>query len=214
MKQPSLGDTQIGDKIVVLDEAVHFIEQNEREKPSELSLSETQINDKDVEAWLVRADSADSPAEKLASLKRLYDLNHRDERVKQRIYAVLGDLLEQEPFLAYIEETEDLYRIRSGLEFEMDIPKFRAAPEPYPAPQPQVLKSAYRWLAISMAGLILGGIGASLFAPVAAFKAFSLRDKPLSQSERARSRAALAAAIMVWLVAIPIDVIFVLHILH
>ena len=53
--------------------------------------------------------------------------------------------------------------------------------------------------------LILGGVGAVLFAPIAAFQALRLQASAPSEGERVRLLIVFVLAVMIWLAAIPIS---------
>ena len=130
------------------------------------------------------------------------------------MYNALRDLIRREPYLGYIDETDNLYRVKSGLELYLNVPKSRAIPEIYPASEPGLLKSTYFWLTLAVLGLVFGGIGAVFLAPVAIIKSFFLLFKPLNHGDRVRSLVALAAATLVWLAAIPFGLLFIIHIIQ
>jgi hypothetical protein len=53
--------------------------------------------------------------------------------------------------------------------------------------------------------LFLGGIGAVLFAPIAAFQALRLQASAPSDGERVRLLIVFILAVIIWLAAIPIS---------
>jgi hypothetical protein len=126
----------------------------------------------------------------------------------------MRDMLHQEPFLAYIGETDDLYKVKSGLELYLNVPKSRAVPEPYPAPKSDALHFTMRLLLWSAIGFLLGGVGAILLAPLAALSAIVLLTRPLSYRDHGRAMIALISAGLLWLAAIPFSLLFILHIIQ
>lgn len=214
MTQQSLETVQGNHVDLLLAEAQDYTEQGQREQAYQLSLKATQIAPEDIDAWLLRADTAASLEEKLVCLSRLNAINPNWAPARERTYYALKDLLHQEPFLAYIDETDDLYRVKSGLELYLNVPKARAVPEAYPAPKSGTLQSTYRWLAFALLGLLFGGIGALFLAPMAAIKAFLLLLKPLTRRDRVRAFVAMGASVMIWLAALPLGFLLYLHILQ
>ena len=150
MTQQSLESVDVNRVDLLLEEAQGFTEQGQREQAYQLSLKATQIAPNDIDAWLLRADTAASLEEKLVCLSRLNSINPNWAPARERTYYALKDLLQQEPFHAYIDETDDLYRVKSGLELYLNVPKARAVPETYPAPNSFAMQSTYRWLAWSL----------------------------------------------------------------
>jgi len=199
---------------LLLAEAQDFTERGQRERAYQLSLEATQIAPRDVDAWLLRADTAASLEEKLVCLSRLNAIDPNWAPARERTYSALKDLLQQEPFLAYIDETDDLYRVKSGLELYLNVPKARAVPETYPAPKSGALHSTYRWLSWSLLGLFIGGIGAIFLAPIAGMKVFWLLLKPLTRRDRVRALVAMVAAVLIWLAALPLGFLFYIHIVQ
>lgn len=214
MTRQSLEMVEVNQVDLLIAEAQDFTEQGQREQAYKKSLEATKIAPQDIDAWLLRADTAASLEEKLVCLSRLNALNPNWAPARERTYYALKDLLQQEPFLAYIDETDELYRVKSGLELYLNVPKARAVPEPYPAPKSGELQSTYRWLAWSLIGLVLGGIGAIILAPVAAFKAFWLQLQPLTRRDRVRAIVAFVAAVLIWLAALPLGYLFYIHLIQ
>lgn len=198
----------------LLADAEYYASQGERQQAYQYSLEATLKAPQEIQAWLWRADTAASLEEKMICLSRLCALNPHFLPARHKMHATLSDLLHREPFLAYIDETEELYRVRSGLDIYLNIPKSRAIPETYPSQQPGILNSTYKWLLVSAIGLLLGGIGAVFLAPVAVVKAFLLQLKPLSRSDQVRALVAFLLAVLIWLAAFPLGVLFVLHIIQ
>ena len=179
-----------------------------------LALEATSIAPNDINAWFWRAATAPSLEERLVCLSRLFGLDPHFVRARPQLFSAMRVLLHQEPFLAYLGETDDLYRVKSGLEILLNVPKSRAVPEPYPAPKPDGLRSTQRLLLFSVLGLLFGGIGAVLLAPLAALNAMVLMVKPISNRDRGRAIVALVASALIWLAALPVSWLFILHIIQ
>jgi hypothetical protein len=198
----------------LLAEAEQLASQGERQQAYWYSLEATRKAPQEIQAWLWRADTAASLEEKMFCLSRLCALDPHFLPAKQKMYSTLRDLLHREPFLAYINETDDLYQVRSGLDLYLNVPKSRAIPEAYPAPHPEALNSTYKWLLVSMIALLLGGVGAVVLAPIAAAKAFFLQLQPQSHSDQVRALVAFLLAVLIWFAAFPLGVLFVLHVVQ
>ena len=122
-------------------------------------------------------------------------------------------LLAQDPFLLYLDETDELYHVRHGAGSALQVAKDRAIPELYPAVRPALLHQAYRWLWLALFGLLLAGLGAMLFATLAAFAALGLNLSPISPSDRVRSLVVLILSGGLWLGGLLLAVIFLVHLL-
>jgi hypothetical protein len=214
MEQQSLNNLQRMEVENLLAEAEYLVSQGDRNQAYQYCLEATRKAPRKMQAWLWRADTAASLEEKMMCLSRLCALNPHFLPARQKMYATLSDLLHREPFLAYIDETQDLYQVRSGLDIYLNVPKSRAIPEKYPAARPEALKSIYNWLLLSMIGLLLGGVGAVFLAPIAAAKTFMLQLKPQPHSDQVRTLVALLLAVLIWLAAFPLGVLFVLHLVQ
>src|SRR5690606_31969652 len=114
-------------------------------------------------------------------------------------------LLKQEPFLAYVYETDKFYQVRSGRDLLINVPKDRTYEIPYLKKPPGLAKPAFRWLSWSILALFLGGVGAVLLAPVAAFQALRFQAAAKTEGERMRLLIVFILAVIVWLAAIPIS---------
>ena len=120
----------------------------------------------DIEAWLLRANTAPSLEERLVCLSRVYASDPHYYRAWPSMYNALRDLIRREPYLGYIDETDDLYRIKSGLELYLNVPKSRAVPEAYPASKHNLLKTyVYFWLTLAILGLVWAASALSSWRP-------------------------------------------------
>ncbi len=198
----------------LLAEARRYAELGNRDKAYGLSLEATQKSPEDLEAWHLRANNAPSLEEKLYCLSRVYALDPYYPRAKSSMYSALRDLIRQEPFLGYIDETDTLYRIKSGLELYLNVPKSRAIQETYQASRSSLMKPTYILLSLAILGLLFGGIGAVFLAPLAIISAFLLQFRPLNRGDRTRSLIALLLGLLVWLVALPFGFLFLIHLIQ
>jgi hypothetical protein len=189
----------------LLEEAGTFARQGEREKAYEASLRATTLAPNEPLAWYARAQNALSREEQLMCLSHAYSLAPDDAETKKELRAAVRTLLKQEPFLAYVYETEQFYQVRSGRDLLINVPKNRTFEVPYLKKKPGQAQPAFRWLTLSLLALILGGVGAVFFAPVAAFQALRLQASAPSDGERARLLIVFILAVIIWLAAIPIS---------
>jgi hypothetical protein len=166
---------------------------------------------KNEEAWLWRAGTTDSLEETLAALSQVLALNPANGAARQALYEAMQHLLREDAFLAYIAETDDLYYVRTPTKLRFAHPKGRAVPEPFPPSRPPPTRAVLRWLAWSLVGLVPAGLGAVVCAPVAMLAALRLlRQKP-AKADRQRAWVALGIAAALWVLALLLAALFVLH---
>jgi hypothetical protein len=196
----------------LLAESEKAVREGNSKAAYELSLRATQVAPESIEAWLLRATLASSLEERLICVNRLNELapGYRD-RYNVAFFA-LKELLDKNPYLAYLEETDDLYRVAST-DHVLSIPKKRAPVDPYPPEKPASgsLASAYRWLNMAIMGLLVAGIGAVIFAPLAALAAIRAQQSVQSPSEQVSSMVVLIAAFGLFLLGFFFSLLFVLH---
>ena len=138
-------------------------------------------------------------------LSHAYSLDSNHPETKKELRTAVRTLLKQEPFLAYVYETEEYYQVQSGRDLLINVPKDRTFEPPYLRKKPGPGQPAFRWLSLAMRALFLGGVGAVLLAPVAAFQALRLQASAPSESERTRLLIVFILAVIIWLAAIPIS---------
>lgn len=126
---------------------------------------------------------------------------------------VVRKLIERDPFILYLDETDSFYQVRNGEQLQLTIPKDRAVPQAYPARRPKPLQQAYHWLGLAFLGLPLAGLGAIIFAPLAAAAAFRLYLQAASNANRIYSMTVILLAGGLWLVGLLLAVILLVHIL-
>ncbi len=195
----------------LLEEADQFSRQGDREKAYQSSLKATNIAPDEAHAWYLRSRAAQSPEEQLMCLSRTYSLDPAFPDAKKDLRAAVQALVEREPFLAYVHETERYYQVRSGLDLLINIPKNRAFERPFLQKKPGLAEPAFRWLSISLLALLLGGVAAVLLAPLTAFQALRLMATSQARGDRARSWIVLILSLMIWLAAIPISWLFLIR---
>jgi hypothetical protein len=189
----------------LLAEVGWLVQRGEREKAYQSSLKATSLAPDEPLAWYWRAQAALSTEERLMCLSRAYSLDSTAPETKQELRTAIHGLLKQEPFLAYVHETEQFYQVRSGRDLLINIPKNRNFETPYLQKAPGHAKPALRWLSLSLLFLFLGGVGAVLLAPITAFQALRLQASSRSRSDRVRMWIVFSLAVIVWLAAIPIS---------
>ena len=189
----------------LLEEAGQFAQQGKREKAYQSSLKATSLAPNEALAWYLRSQTSASSEEQLMCLSRAYSLDPKFSDAKKDLRIAVQGLLKQEPFLAYVYETDEFYQVRSGRELLINIPKNRTFEIPYLKKKPGPAQPAFRWLSLSILALFLGGVGAVLFAPVAAFQALRLHASAPTEAERVRLLIVFLLAVIIWLAAIPIS---------
>jgi len=197
--------------------AEHAIRQGDRLLAYQLGLEATQIAPQDIRTWLMRAETAPSIEEAVACLNQANALLPSDAELSQKTHQMIQKLIKQDPFVLYLDETDNLYHVRSGERLTLSVPKDRSVPEPYPALRPVLLQHAYRWLWMAFLGLALAGLGALVFAPLAAISAVALNlIHPSRHSFRAYRIQSLLVLILsgsLWLCGLLLFVILLVHII-
>lgn len=189
----------------LLEEVGQLTQQGEREKAYQASLRATRMAPNEPRAWYLRSQCASSSEEQLMCLSRAYSLDLKDSETKQELRSAIQILIKQEPFLAYVHETEEFYQVRSGRDLLINVPKNRTFETPYLKKAPGLARPAFRWLSFSLLALFLGGVGAVLLAPIAAFQALRLQASAPSRGDRVRLLIVFILAVVIWLAAIPIS---------
>jgi hypothetical protein len=144
-------------------------------------------------------------------LSRVYSLNPDYPQAKGKMYTALRSLTKQEPSLTYIDETQELYQVKSGLDLLLNVPKNRSQDELYLRRTDGPLKTAYSWLNLSLLSLFLGGVGAFFMAPLAALRALISFRSIHQRRDRIRLLIILLISAMIWLVSIPLGLLFLVH---
>jgi hypothetical protein len=197
----------------LLTESEKAIREGDRLRAYKLSIRATQLAPENVDAWLRRATLAPSLEERVMCVNRLNELapGHQD-RYDVAFFA-LKELVDQKPFLAYLEETDELYRVLNADRVVLSIPKKRVPVAPYPPEKPTAspLRQAYRWLILSIAGLLLAGIGTVLFAPLAALAALRAQQSLATRPERVSSMVVLIASFVLFMIGFIFGILFILH---
>ena len=196
----------------LLDEVGQFVRQGKREKAYQSSLRATSLAPDEPLAWYMRSQVAPSSEEQLMCLSRAYSLDTAHPDTKKELRTAVQALLKQEPFLAYVHETEEFYQVRSGRDLLINIPKNRVFEKPYLQKTPGLARPAFLWLSISLFALMLGGVGAVLSTPITAFHALRLQARSHSRSDRIRLWVAFLLAMLICVAAIPISWLLLIRI--
>jgi hypothetical protein len=189
----------------LLEEVGQLAQQGEREKAYQSSLRATGLAPDEPLAWYLRSQSAPSTEEQLMCLSRAYSLDPKAPDAKKELRTAVHMLLKQEPFLAYVHETEEFYQVRSGRDLLINVPKNRTFETPYLQKAPGLARPAFRWLSLALLGLFLGGVGAVLLAPITAFQALRLQAASPSRGDRMRLWIVFILSVIIWLASIPIS---------
>lgn len=195
----------------LLEEAEKLAREGKREKAYRSILKATSLAPDEPMAWYLRSQTAPSAEEHLLCLSRAYSLDPSLGTARTQLRAAVHHLLKREPFLAYVHETEEMYQVRSGLDLLINVPKNRTFEKPFLKRTPSPLKSAYTWLYLSLLALLLGGVGAVLFAPIAAFQVLRIQSRPLYRADRVRLLVIMILALLVWILSIPISWLFLIR---
>ena len=196
----------------LLEDAEQSVQQGKREKAYRSSLKATSLAPNEPLAWYLRSQTSPSAEEQLMCLSRAYSLDPTFSDAKKDLRAAVQGLLKQEPFLAYVHETEALYQVRSGRDLLINIPKNRAFEKPYLQKVPGPLKPVFDWLYLSLVALLLGGVGALVLAPITAFQALRLQSSSLPRGDQVRLHLLLIISILIWLASIPISLLLLIRI--
>ena len=189
----------------LLDEVGQFIRQGKREQAYQSSLRATSLVPDEPLAWYLRSQVAPSPEEQLMCLSRAYSLDTAHPETQQELRTAVQALLKQEPFLGYVHETPEFYQVRSGRDLLINIPKNRVFEKPYLQEPPGLARPAFLWVTIALLGLMLGGVGAILVAPVAAIQSLRLQPRSRSRSDRIRLWVAFLLSVIICVAAVPIS---------
>jgi hypothetical protein len=187
------------------------LKQGQRDRAYRLSLEITRAYPNSADAWLLRSKTAASSEETMYSLSQVNRLNPNHPASKLYTYQAVWSLLKRDPFLAYMDESDDLYYVRSQEYLSLVVPKDRAVPEKYPPKGPQPLAAAYRYLLLAVFGMIFSGLGTLIFAPLAVMTALLARQRGLQKEDQIRARVVMWLAFLLLAPAILLVLIFALH---
>ncbi len=172
----------------LLADANRLAQQGDRQSAYRLSLQATRQEPDNPDAWILRSKLATTNEERLFCLSQVHRINPHHPVVKKDSYQVIWHMLQKDPFLAYLNETDDLYYVRSNAYLSIPVPKDRATPEAYPPKQPSKIKPAFHYLGLALLGIMFAGLGTLIFAPLAILAVLSASSQPLSRADRMRAR--------------------------
>lgn len=197
----------------LLEDAEQALQQGKREKAYRSSLKATDLAPDEPLGWYLRSKTAPSQEEQLVCLSRVYSLKPDFPPAKGEMYIALRELIKKEPSLAYINETKELYQVRSGMDLLLNIPKNRPSAEHYLRRTISPLKAAYSWLNMALLTLFLGGVGAFFIAPLTALRALLLLLQTRGRPDRFRLLVVLIISALIWIASIPLALLFLIHFL-
>jgi hypothetical protein len=151
--------------------------------------------------------------ESVTALNQELELNPQNAAARQALYETMQQMLRKDAFLAYQNETNDYYTIRTLAEFQFIHPKDRAMPDIFPRLEQAPAHKAINWLGWSLVGLIPAGLGTLVCAPLAIFAAIKLLLQKNSLSDHRRAWVVLGSASVLWLIALVFFIILILHLL-
>ncbi|MBI3152810.1 MAG: hypothetical protein HYZ21_11795 [Chloroflexi bacterium] len=206
-------DMQPADIDNLLVDVEDAIREGDIEYAYELSLHATQLVPKNFEVWLARASLASSLDEKILCMNYLNELKPDHQDRYHFTFFVLKEILDRDPFLAYLEETENLYRVHNTERMVLSIPKKRSTITRYFHNEVDRLTAAKRYLILAIFGLLLAGIGTLIFAPLAVWEALNASQIMRSRAGQASSLITLAASGVIFLFGLFFSFIFILHLI-
>jgi len=195
----------------LLEQAEQATQQGKREKAYRTSLKVTDLAPDEPFGWYLRSKSAPSQEEQLVCLSRVYSLEPDFPPARGEMYAALRNLIKKEPSLAYVDETQDLYQVKSGMDLLLNVPKNRSYDELYLRRTAGPLKAAYSWLNMTLLTLFLGGVGAFFIAPLTALRALLLQRHIRERRDRVRLHVILILSAIIWIASIPLSLLFLIH---
>ena len=197
----------------LLEDAEQAARAGNHRRAYELSLQATEAAPRYAPAWALRTEFAPSVEEKIACMNRLNELQPDQHGRHNSNFYFLKELLDRDPFLAYLEETNELYHALNKDMTVLRIPKRRTPVEPYPPDKPSSLASAHRWLALALFGLLMAGIPTLIFAPLAARSALNMPGSRAAQTGRVHATAVQIGALILFAIGSFFTVLLVLHLI-
>lgn len=149
--------------------------------------------------------------ETVTALNQELELDPQNAAARQALYETMQEMLRKDAFLAYQNETNDYYTVRTLAEFQFIHPKDRAMPDLFPRLEQAPAQKAINWLGWSLVGLIPAGLGTLVCAPLAMLAAIKLLLHENSISDRRRAWVVLGSVTVLWLVALVFLMILILH---
>ena len=197
----------------LIGESEKALREGNREHAYQLIIQATKVAPDNTDAWLYCATLAPSLAERVFCVNHLNELAPGYQDRQDIVFFAFKELFDEKPYLAYLAETDELYRVINTDRVVLSIPKKRARFELYPPEQPTAkpLRLAYRWLIMAMLGLLVAGIGTVVFAPMAAVAALQADQSLGTRVERAKAMIVFLASAGLFMRGILFTILFALH---
>jgi hypothetical protein len=157
------------------------------------------------------ADPSETLEESVTSLNQVLELHPENIEARQTLYETMQQILRKDAFLAYVGETDVIYKVRTFEEFQFIHPKDRAMVELFPPQNSPPARTAIHWLGWSVVGLIPAGLGTLVIAPLALIASIKLLGQQVELIDLRRAWVVIGAAIVLWLIALVFFFIFILH---
>jgi len=157
------------------------------------------------------ANTGGTLEDSLTRLSQDLELDPENAAARQALYQTMQQILRKDAFLAYQNETNDHYTIRTFSKFEFIHPKDRALPDIFPRQEQPPAQKAMTWLGWSLVGLIPAGLGTLVCAPLAFLAAIQLLLQEDSPADRRRAWVVMGSAAVLWLIALLFLLILILH---
>jgi hypothetical protein len=197
----------------LLAESEKAFREGDSQRAYQLALQATEVAPENVDAWLLRATLARSLEERIMCVNHLNELAPGYPDRYHVAFFALKEVLDKKPFLAYLEETDELYRVLNADRVVLSIPKKRAPINPSPPEQPPAtpLRPAYRWLTMSIVGLLLAGIGTVIFAPLAVLAAIRAHQSVRTRAEQVSATVVLIVSFGLFMIGVIFSLLLLLH---
>lgn len=195
----------------ILAQMEEAIRDRKRNLAYELSLQATQVAPNDPYVWFLRASLAPSLEERVLSVNRLNELDPDFKDRHHVVFFTLQELFENDPYLAYLEESEELYRVLRSDRRVLSIPKKRSPASPPPHKRKDELKAAQRWFGFALIGLLFSGLLTLVFAPLAAWSAIQTSRSVRNHTVQVRSAVVVLLSSVLFVIGLFLSVLLVLH---
>lgn len=164
-----------------------------------------------AQIWLSRAATSKTFEERLVYLSQAVNLAPGQTVTRYRMYETLKPYLDRRPFLRYAHENPLLYRVSTAEGLALTVAKDRAIALPYPPPKSTPLRPVFRWFGLSLLGLLAAGLGTLVCGLITARLAWSVSRHATDPLSRRRARAVFLYAIILWLIALVLSGLFLVH---
>ncbi len=206
-----LDDNTVPSTAYLLYSAQAAFNKGARNDAYQLATEITRQDPRNVDAWLLRAQTAQWLEENLNCLSRIITLNPQHPTAQAALHQSLRRFLEDDAFLDYVGESSAMYFIRTNTGLVLTVPKKHAVTEPYPPREPSLLRQAYRRLGLALFGLALAGLGTWLFAPLSIISAIQAGKRAQTRADQVRALLVIGAALLLCCLAIPLSALLLMH---